>query len=190
MQAIPVLWVAAARQGNEDSESQFVNLQISRNQQLGRSSSWSGNLTVQAVRHVDPVDDDSGADDNNGKWQPFASVDLEYQHQRLFGVPRLRFRSTLKLYSDDYLPLLQESDAVDEQRGQVWDNRLEYNIGRLDFLLLGRLSDIDDSMRSLIFPSAEAFRQPVLRLPYPGTPTIHPCLKESVLWPSRVSEDR
>ena len=131
------------RFGDEESEFQIINFQLSREQQITRDSTWSGNLTVQATRQ----DSAGGA---APEWRPIASADLTYRHRSLFGVPRLHFRSTLRFLSDAYVPLLQDPVEPNDRNNKEWENRLEYSIGRLDLELIGKLSDIGDRDRALV----------------------------------------
>lgn len=124
--------------GSEDF-FQLLNLQASRNENLSRNASWGGNLTIQAVRQS------TGA-------MPVAtfttsSADLSYRHMRVFGVPRLRFASELRIYGDAPLPLLA---SPEQQETRSWENRLDYSIGRTQLRLSGRLSEINKKQYSLL----------------------------------------
>jgi hypothetical protein len=57
---------------------------------------------------------------------------LTYQHQRVFGVRRLRFVSDLRLNSQALLPLL---GGPQDQETAAWENRLDYSIGRTQLRL-------------------------------------------------------
>jgi len=142
-------------QDEQNSELQLLDLQFSRNQSLGRYSSWSGNISLQLRREVNheqrnPPELAPEREDED-YLSPTARIELNYQNQRLFKIPQLSFKSTLRLYSDSYLPLLDDTDNIDDQEGQVWDNKLQYRIGRLDLLLLGRLSRINEELDGLVF---------------------------------------
>ena len=123
---------------------QLLNLQASRNEGLSRNASWTGNLTIQAVRQKTGV-------------MPFAvdaapvvaapvttfttsSADLSYRHQRAFGVPRLRFVSELRIYGDMPLPVFA---GPRQQESRSWENRLDYSIGRVQLRLSARVSEIN-----------------------------------------------
>lgn len=115
---------------------QLLNLQISRRTQLSRDASWSGNLTLQGSRNRDragtriPVDFDGRVDVDTS--QNFYSGSLTYQHQRAFGVPRLRFTAVLSLNSQQLESReLGDIDAPRELVSQSLEGRLDYTIGRL-----------------------------------------------------------
>ena len=141
--------------GEQESESQFISLQLSRSQSLDRYSSWSGNVSIQLRREQQedrsrfPDLEDNSEDDDY--ISPNALIELNYRNQRLFDIRNLTFESKLRLYSDSYLPLLDDTTDPEDEEGQVWDNRLQYRIGRLDLLLLGRLSRINEELDGLIF---------------------------------------
>ncbi|MDP2369634.1 MAG: hypothetical protein Q8M25_15605 [Rhodoferax sp.] len=118
---------------------QMVNFQASSNLPTSGQSSWSGNLTIQAVRQsanalaerTDPLDalpilQKSGSGTKSG-FVTTSSGALTYQNQRVLGVRRLRFVSDLRLDSDALLPLL---GSAKDQQTLAWDNRLDYQIGR------------------------------------------------------------
>ena len=122
-------------------EFQLANLQASLDQRLTTTSTFSGNLTIQATRDAadNPV---ASMNTRNGEWVPTASIDLTYYNTRMFDVPRLTFRSTLRLISDSYLPLFDEPDRINGREDMRWDNRLEYTIGRMQIRATGRLSEL------------------------------------------------
>ena len=120
--------------GRGDEFFQMVNLQLSSNLATGSYSSWSGNLTLQAIRQSVFVPGDP-----NDPLGPRAhaalgkntiatsSGSLSYQNTRLFGLARLRFGSDLRLNSQALLPLLGKAQ---DQQTAAWENRLDYAIGR------------------------------------------------------------
>lgn len=128
---------------------QMANLQASSSLPTSGQSSWSGSLTIQAVRqsaNVRPEEVDPFGPQGN----PFGNTTsagndfvitssgaISYQNQRVFGVRRLRFSSELRLNSDAFLPLL--GSARDEQLTS-WDNRLDYLIGRTQLRLITQIS--------------------------------------------------
>ncbi len=131
------------RQGDEQREFQLVNFQASVNQNLTRVSSLIGNATIQVTRSE--IGRLAGDDDLN----PTASVNIAYNNRQLFDVPRLTFRSELRALSDSYFPFLDETQELNERETLVWENRVEYWIGRLYFTVLARASEYkrgDDSL--------------------------------------------
>lgn len=135
------------RFGDEEREFQLINLQGSIDHRLSRHSSVRGSLTLQASRNSLPsrVVDDS-VDDN---FEPSTSVNITYFHRQVFGLPRLYFRSNLQLVSDSYLPVLDDPDDFSDRDTKIWENRLEYFIGRLQLRLIGRLSENKGLERSV-----------------------------------------
>jgi len=109
---------------------QFINLQFSSNQANGSYSLWNGSLSIQSVRR-----DYGDSDDTD--FHTSSSGNLIYQRRKLFGVQRLRFTSDLKLNAEEVLPV---SLGDEDSRRNVWTNRLDYSIGRLDMQLSYRLS--------------------------------------------------
>jgi hypothetical protein len=120
---------------------QLINLQASSDLPTGQFSSWSGNLTVQAVRQSSNTFVDLGApvptttlanQEPKRGYELSSGASLTYQNQRMFGVRRLRFVSDLRLNSQALLPLL---GSVRDQETAAWDNRFDYAIGRTQLRL-------------------------------------------------------
>lgn len=144
---------ADARQFDGDrAHFQLMNLQVSGSYEVDRNRSWSGDITVQRVlQRSMPL----------GEPQPFdpfgpsrittqsASGELSWRQLRVFGVPRLRYTSRLRLSHDTQrqrsalLPLPDRETAS-------WENRLDYQIGRLETALALRVAQIDGSWRQLL----------------------------------------
>lgn len=119
--------------GNEEF-FQMINFQASSNLPTGNYGSWSGNLTIQAVRqnvgNVVGMSDTGLTQQRANQKQGFVTTStgsLIYQQQRAFGVRRLRFMSSLRLNSQALLPLLGDPMG---QETAGWENRLDYSIGR------------------------------------------------------------
>ncbi len=121
--------------GDSDSDQQLVNMQISRTQNLTRRSSLTGNITAQSVRQ-----NFSGQDDSETSTTTTGS--LNYQHSRLFGAPRLRFGSDLRLSR------ASEDRGVDRSE---WENRLDYSVGLVDTRASWRLIDAGEQDYSLVY---------------------------------------
>lgn len=137
------------RQGDESSEFQLINFQLSVDQRLGRSSAVNGNMTIQAIRQ-ERGRDFLGSNNVDDDFHPTASVDLSYIDQNFLKVQNLRLRSTLRFFSDSYLPLLLEPQDPFVRDDMDWENRLEYTIGKMDFRVITRLAEFRDNGRSLI----------------------------------------
>jgi hypothetical protein len=118
---------------------QLINLQASSNLPTGEYSSWTGNLTIQGVRQEFAIignTSELGIFQQNSSeehgWVTTSGGSLTYQHQRIFGIRRLRFVSDLRLNSQALLPLL---GGPQDQETAAWENRLDYSIGRTQLRL-------------------------------------------------------
>ena len=144
---------------------QLLNLQASRNEGLSRNASWAGNLTIQAVRQKSgimpaayyntPV---ATTTSDTPVTTTTSSADLSYRHQRVFGVPRLRFVSELRIYGDMPMPVFA-GPRLQETRS--WENRMDYSIGRLQLRLSARVSEVN-SNNSINSNNANTTRQSLL----------------------------
>ena len=132
---------------------QLINFQASSNLPTSGYSSWTGNLTIQAVRQGANTIIDNTAPLNpqmltepSGGFVTNSSGTISYQNQRIFGVRRLRFASDLRLNSQALLPLL---GSAKDQETAAWDNRLDYSIGRTQLRLNVQISRSGAQKRSL-----------------------------------------
>ena len=113
---------------------QLVNFQASSNLQIGRFSSWTGNLTIQGIRqgsnsifvNADPFNPQTEFAPES-KFEITSHGSISYQNQRMFGVTHLRFTSDLRLNSQALLPLL---GSAEDQKTAAWSNSVDYAIGR------------------------------------------------------------
>nr|MDP2191893.1 hypothetical protein [Rhodoferax sp.] len=113
---------------------QLINFQASSNLPTSGYSSWTGNLTVQAVRqgantmidNTAPLNPQILTEPSRG-FVTNSGGSISYQNQRVLGVRRLRFVSDLRLNSQSLLPLLGSGKG---QELAAWGNRLSYSIGR------------------------------------------------------------
>jgi hypothetical protein len=125
---------------------QLFNLQMTRAQEFGRDQSFSGNLTIQAARNRSQRPGfDIGV--QNGKFGTTASAELVYRHQNIFRVPRLVFFSQLRLNRAE---VIQNLGSPGERELRSWENRVDYNIGRLEMRFLMRIADIDGTRQRLV----------------------------------------
>jgi hypothetical protein len=111
--------------GGQGDAQQLINFQASRQQNISRLSSLSGDLTLQTVRR------DFSGGPNNGTVTS-ATGQINYQHMRIFGVPSLQFQSDLRLS--------QASTDEGTDRNE-WENRLDYSTGLVDTSLSYRILD-------------------------------------------------
>lgn len=138
------------------SSFQLLNIQVSRRTQLSRDASWSGNLTLQGSRNRDrpgalvPADLGGGVDADAS--QNFYSGSLTYEHQRVFGVPRLRFTAVLSLNSQQLESrALGDIDAPRELVSKSIEGRFDYAIGRLHTLMSTRWIETDKRRIASVF---------------------------------------
>jgi len=119
--------------GSVDDERQMIHMQLSRDQDIGRRSSIVGDVTMQYVRsEVGGSEVDSTT----------STVSIEYNHTRVFGVPRLMYISDLMVSQ------LSTNGSIDRQD---WDNRLTYRIGKLDSSFSYRLTETDSRNYDLLY---------------------------------------
>lgn len=121
--------------GDQENEQQFVNFQWLRNIALSRRSSLTGNMTAQAVRRVFNPDQESDT-------VTTATGQINYQHSRMMGVPRLRFASDFRA------SLAATEEGVDRLE---WENRLDYAIGLLDTRASIRMIDLNGTAFNLLY---------------------------------------
>jgi hypothetical protein len=136
---------------------QMVNLQAFSNLASGAFSSWSGSLTIQAVRQgfVAPAGPAPTVLPEPG-FVPASSGAISYQNQRLFGVRHLRFSSDLRLNGQALLPLL---GSPRDQETAAWDNRLDYLVGRTHLRLgamVSRSSALNNGLGPVLVRAAPA----------------------------------
>lgn len=124
-------------QGGRDDRFTLLNLQLSGQLQIGAFSVATANFTLQAVRQQ--LEAEEGT-----RTSVQRSGTLSWQHGRLFGVRRLRMVvsatfNELQLESR----LLGDPSAPRDQATRLFEQRLQYDIGRLDFRLGTRLATIE-----------------------------------------------
>ncbi len=125
-------------------EQQLINFQLSRDQDLGRRSSITGDITVQYIRQRGETD--TGAAEAVVEVAETTTTTstgrIMYAHNQLFGVPRLQFAS------DYMISNISTEGAIDRQD---WDNRLSYMIGKLNTSLSYRLTETDSRNYDLLY---------------------------------------
>jgi hypothetical protein len=131
----------------EDASFQLVNLQWSQRTQLSRLASWSGSLTWQASRSNSTQTDLFTGErfEQDEGWQHFASGSISAEHQRVFGVPRLRF-TLLAGISTQQLQRRSAGDIDAPLRyvSRSLEARLDYAIGKLEARLSARAARVDE----------------------------------------------
>ena len=113
--------------------------------QFGRYSYASANLTVQGTRQSTPAMPADGFTFNT-------SGNLTYNHTRAFDVPLLRYTLLYSVNQNQFQSrLLGDSNAPREQITQSVEQRLDYNIGRIEMRLSARIALVEDRTDWLVF---------------------------------------
>lgn len=137
-----------------NSRFQLFNAQLSGNLEFDSRRSLTGDLTLQHSRQ------DTGqlpGTQGSEVTTTGAGGEISYQHQRLFGMPRLRFVSRLKL-ARDVLKQPGTLLTLPDRETRLWENRLDWSIGRLDAQLILRMSQVDGRGRqSVMFRVQRSF---------------------------------
>lgn len=138
------------RRSGGQERVQLANFQFSGKVTFGRYRSLEGDLTGQHMtqRSADSFDgfaygiptrsESSGL---NGQ--------VTFREQRLFGVPRLQFSSRLVL-AQDVLRQPGTLSAIPDRETKLWENRLEWGMGRLHSQFLVRVSHIDSRRQEFV----------------------------------------
>jgi hypothetical protein len=103
-----------------DNNFQNVNFNLIHRQELSASSQWNASVSTGWNRQ------DVAGDVTITK---FSNMNVGYTNSRLFGVPRMLFRSQFSARTID----LFFADLVQEENTDMrWENRVDYNIGKLE----------------------------------------------------------
>jgi hypothetical protein len=142
---LSVLAADARSSGTNESTFQLVNVQVSGQLQFNRYSIATANFTLQGSRQSTDSTPDAGFTINT-------SGSLTYQHARAFGVSRLRYYAAYNAYDTRFRNRLQgDIDAPRDQISQSFDQRLDYNIGRIELRLAARFAVIEGQRTGLVF---------------------------------------
>jgi hypothetical protein len=146
--------------GDARDSFQLINLQASSNLPTGRFSSWRGSLTIQSIRQSAPVvfgspfnpvivDTSQTVNLPQTGFVTTSTGAITYQNQRLFGIPRLRLVSDVRLNSQALLPVL--SGPLDKESAS-WDNSFAYGIGRTQLRMNTRMAKTNNKVnKSIMF---------------------------------------
>lgn len=127
----------------DDSSFQLINVQATGRYQVNRLAGWQGSLTAQSTRTQTPR--------AALPWVTNTSASLTYRHERLFGVPLLRFTSELRVLSDELAQSTRDGFSLDYRARWIWSNRFDYIVGRLQFSLRGSVGEIEGRREGLLF---------------------------------------
>lgn len=131
--------------GINANDFQMINFQMSGQVQLSQVSYAAANLTAQAVRQSTPNAPRTGTPGNS-------SGNVSYFKQHAFGVPRLRYSALYGINESQFKSRLQgDVDAPRERVNQSFEQRLDYNLGRLGFRLSMRFARLEGRSEALIF---------------------------------------
>ncbi len=125
-----------------DFKQQLWNLQLSRDQDLGRRSSITGDITVQYVRVRDEATVGAAATDVDEHDTTTSTGRIMFQHYQMLGVPKLQFASDYAVSNTSTEGAIDRSD---------WENRLSYMIGKLDTSVSYRLTETDSRNYDLLY---------------------------------------
>jgi len=113
---------------------QFINLQGTFDGPLSRYSQLNGSLTMQGTRSLVASGEQPGFDVTTGGA-------ISYSNRRFFNVRDLQFQSTLAASTSQYADRFTGTvGALPQNATSSWDNRLNYKIGLLNFVLNGRVT--------------------------------------------------
>jgi hypothetical protein len=134
--------------GGSQSRFQLANFQLSGNFSFDRNRSLGGDLTLQrATQRSGDLLQPGGL--GLRTTSAGASGEITYRQQRLFGVLQLRFSSRLKL-AQDVLKQAGTFTTIPDRETRLWENRLDWLVGRLESQLLFRISEIDGKRRNFL----------------------------------------
>ena len=131
--------------GHNQNQFQLLNAQASGQIQFSRHAFAAANLTVQAVRQSTPLTASAGFN-----WS--TSGNLSYQHVRAFDVPRLRYFALYSANQSQLTSRLQgDVEAKREQVSQSFEQRFDWNVGRIELRASMRVAMVDGRRNTLIY---------------------------------------
>jgi len=125
---------------DDETETQILHYQFSRVVPINRLSQWGAHVSLQSSRRYAP------GSDEDSFWDGFLTTTngrLNYQHGRLFGIYKLKFRTKLDLSST------ANRDGGDRKQADL-ESRLGYNIGKLSTALIGRYVWSDSGLGTFV----------------------------------------
>ncbi len=132
--------------GQSPSVFQLANFQASGQVPTGRYSLATANLTVQRTRQELPQLPAASGENT------LINGGFSIQNTRVFGIRRLRYLATYTRNDVQFNSRLQgDPNAPRERVSQLFDQRLDYSVGRLDVRLSLRLAEIDGRKNALLF---------------------------------------
>ncbi len=113
---------------------QMINFQLNSNYPVNQRSMLIGNVTVISTRNITEFNRGDG-------FATSASAGIMYRYINAFNVQNLHFLSELKI--DEELKAARVVNRSTYNR-KLWDNRLEYILGRLRMYLSLRMNDVNN----------------------------------------------
>ena len=112
-----------------DNRFQLFNFQLSGSFEFDNRRSLTGDFTWQQTWQEEAARFDGFARLGNARNDSRgASGEIVYRHQRLCGMPRLRFESRLKL-AQDVLNQPGTLLSIPDRETKLWENRLDWSVG-------------------------------------------------------------
>ncbi len=119
---------------------QVINLQLTSSHSLTFKSALTGNITINATKN-------ELSNMPSGGFATTSSANLVYRHVMVFNIPRLYFISDLKYDKELTRPVAINREKQDRK---IWENRLDYTIGRLQMRLSLRVSKINSTSYNIL----------------------------------------
>ena len=132
---------------------QMINLQANGQMQINRYSSGGANMTIQGTRQTMNIFSNLGtpaAPTGGFNWT--TNGGLNYQHMRAFGVPRLRYTAMFNANQFQNRTRFEgDINAPIARINKSFEQRLDYNIGRVETQLLLRFAEMEGRSSNSIF---------------------------------------
>jgi hypothetical protein len=129
-------------------------MQLSGTHDIDRRRSWTGDLTLQRIfqrsRSIAPTTGPTvpvSPFDFDRQITHTVSGEIAYRQTQMFDVPRLSFTSRLRMSFDSQHQSQALVPLPDRESGS-WENRLDWQVGRLDASLSLRAGRVDDTWRN------------------------------------------
>lgn len=139
--------------GYTEQDYQVVTMQGTGQVAINRASSLGINAMLRASRQAMASGFATGGERTPaGGFDTSASGSVVYQHSRAFDVPQLRYYATLTVIDQNYRTRLQGNiNAPVEPTKWDFEQRLDYDIGRLSTRLSLRFTEIGDKLNGMLY---------------------------------------
>jgi hypothetical protein len=118
----------------DETVFQSAGLVASHNGNIDSFSSWGANASMGLTSQ--------SFDGEPSSTTSFTQANLSYRHSRLFGVPRLRFRTQLNAGTNN-LVLLEGLGGEEDRYDVRWEAEANYSIGLLNARLRGNIDEVN-----------------------------------------------